>query len=316
MPALAGLAATAALLDLVLRRGLLRVVGASFPHADRLAIEPFMRVLMNTIGIASIVVIADATSAVARRHDVASLARRISVTGLVLALLPCLGIATFLPTEHTTFPLVFIASLLGHVLAAQLSLGAFERGGDRAARVAGALVLVASLGAAAWLVLSVIGPGVGWTWSYDAAGASRSVGELAWALAPAMTLVALVLRDPRGPRSKRLQASMALALALAALFVRTRAYVGSEYATLLYGALHAQALADGPAIVYALVVGLGVGAFAHGCLSGNAVDRQLGHASAMLLAAGFAPRAPVQLGLFVAGAALHARALIDARRSG
>jgi hypothetical protein len=119
----------------------------------------------------------------------------------------------------------------------------------------------------------------------------------------------LVQRDPKRMRSLRFAVACVVALVAIVCFFRARAHIGSEYIAVLYGALHLQILAGGPAFPYAIVFGLALGAAAHGALSRDGIDRQLGYGSAFLLAAGFSPHAPLLLALLVCAAAMFARAL-------
>jgi hypothetical protein len=290
VPAVAGLAAALAILDVVGRRGFVRVVGGAVPHASRLAFEPYTRMLMNALALAATLATVDAMALLLRRREAASLARRISKAGLMMLFVPCTAIALFLPIEHTSMLLVLLASVLAHVFSAQLALGSFEHRADVAVRLTNVAVFGATVGAILWITLNAIGPQQGWVWSYDVARIARGVGELSWSLAPVAAIIALVRRDPKRVRSVRLAVASVTALGALALALEARAYAGAEYATLLYGAS------------------------LHGALSRDGVDRQLGYACACLLGAGFAPHAPLELSLLVCAAALFARALVAAVR--
>lgn len=316
VPALAGLCVAVAMLDLYVRRGVVRIVGDAFEHASRLGFEPYTRAIMNAVALTATIVTFDAMAVLLRHREAGSIARRLSMAVLMVSFLPCIGIALFLPAASTDFKMVLLASMLAHVFAAQLALGAFEHRGDPFIRGANLAVFGTSVGAVVSILFGTLGPRLGWAWSYEVSRTSRAIGELAWALAPVFALGALARRTPHFVKSARFAAVCVLGAFGALSFLKAKTLVGSDYAAVLYGALHAQTLAEGPGLPYALVVGCGVGAAAFGALSRDGINRQLGYAAALLLSAGYAPNAPMLLALLVAASALFARALYaDAARA-
>lgn len=309
VPALAGLAVTVALLDLFGRRGIVRIVGDAFEHASRLGFEPYTRAVMNAVALAAMIVTFDAMAVLVRHREAGSLARRLSMGMLMISFLPCIGLAVFLPAETMDWRIVLLASMLGHVFAAQLALGTFEHRGDPFIRGANFAVFGASVGAVVSILYGTVGTQAGWPSSYEVSQTSRAIGELAWALGPLFALGALARRTPDFVKSARFMAVCAIGVLGGLAFLKAKMLVGSDYEAVLYGAVHAQTLADGPGLPYAVVVGSAVAAAAFGALSRDGINRQLGYGAALLLSAGYAPNAPMLLVLLVAAAALFARAL-------
>ncbi len=321
-PPLALLAAFAGVLDLLLRRGLLRTISDRLERSEARALGPWLDVPMNLAAIAGTIAVTVGLfrllasrlhapwDAPARSVRVAEAAMRAITAAFAGILLPSVAIATFFPAEHTTGYVVFASASAAYLLVMQVTFLAGRFRGPAGLR-AGVFLLGTSVFAAFLaLVLGVFGVRFGWSGAFDVTMLLSLAGEVSFLLLP-LAVLPTVIPDRGTPR-------MAVAIAIGAtvglstmvVFDVWRVYLGPSYDAILYGAVRFEAFLGRPGVVYALpfglYLGLGVGALA----SSRVPDRQIGAGILALLAAGYGPRTPAQLLLMVLGATLLSRAMV------
>ena len=310
LPPLTLLAGIASLIDLVLRRGFLRTATSFVSHRTLLLLEPWARFTVTLAALACLVALVGALHPLLTRSTYLSMPRRAGTAIFLSLFLPCALTATFLPAARTTTALVLVGTVAGHVLALQLGLVALEWRAMVGIRVTCTTTALAALGAFGSLVLSLVGPLLGWEPSYRIATAFRDTGELAYLVTP-IVLSASLLSHARGPWLRaRISIAVVLLLAGTVGFVYVRSVLGPDYETVLYGALRLSAFAHAPPPPYALTVGMCASTAFFGLTSTSSIDRQLGAAVLLFHAAGYGPRSPAQLVMMLVAVTLFARAVI------
>jgi hypothetical protein len=320
-------AAVAAVLDLVLRRGLLRTVSDRLGRSDALALQRVLDVPMNLAAIAGTVAATvglfrllasslhppwDRPSAMVRFAE--GMMRAVTA-GFAGILLPTVVIATFFPAERTTQATVFAATASAYLLVLQLAFTAARFRAPVGLRVAVGLLGASAFGAFGAMALAIVGPFLELKWAYDAHQALSLAGELAYLVVPAAVL-ASVLPDRGAPRTAwAIFVGATVGISAMVTFDVWRVYLGSSYGAVLYGAVRFEAFLDSAGLVYAVPFGLYLGVGLGALCASRPVDRQIGAALLVLLGAGFGPRTPGQLLMMVLGVTLVARAAIAAAQA-
>ncbi len=326
-PPLAIVAAVAAVLDLVLRRGLLRTVSDRLGRSDALALHRILDVPMNLAAIAGTV----AATVGLFRLLAASLhppwnrppamvrlaegVMRAVTAGFAGILLPTVVIATFLPAERTTQATVFAATASAYLLVLQVAFTAARFPAPAGLRVATALLGASALGAFGAMVLAILGPFLELEWAYDAHRVLATSGELAFLFVPVAALTS-VLPDRGAPRTAwAIFVGTTVGVCAMVTFDVWRVYLGSSYEAVLYGAVRFEAFLESAGLVYAVPFGLYLGLGLGTLCASRAGERQIGAAALLLLGAGYGPRTPGQLLMMVLGVTLLARSTIAAAQA-
>jgi hypothetical protein len=320
-------AAVAAVLDLVLRRGLLRTVSDQLDRSDALFLHRIFDVPMNLAAIAGTVaatvglfrLLASSLHPPWNRPPamvrLAEGMMRAVTAGFAGILLPTVVIATFFPAERTTQATVFAATASAYLLVLQVAFTATRFRAPMGLRIGTALVGASALGAFGAMVLAIVGPFLELTWAYDAHRALSVAGEVGYLLVP-VAVVTSVLPDRGAPRTAwAIFVGTTVAVCAMVTFDVWRVYLGSSYGTVLYGALRFEALLDSAGLVYALPFGIYLGLGLGALCSSRSVERQIGAALLLLLGAGYAPRTPGQLLMMVLGVTLLTRSAIAAAQA-
>lgn len=321
-PPLAMLASIAAVLDLLLRRGLLRTLSGELGRSETRALGPWLELPMNLTAIAgTFAVTIGLFELLASRFRpawrpaplmvrIAEAAMRAVTAGFAGILLPSIFIATFFPVERTTGPAVFAAASAAYLLVLQVSFLTTRIGGPRSLRAAMTLVAVSAVSGFLALVVGELGPQIGWAGSYEVYQLVSLIGELSFLVVPVALLSGIIpaRRERRALVAFYVGATLGLVAMLA--FDTWRASVGPSYEAILYGALRFEVFLGRFGLVYAVPFGLFAGAGVGALLSSRPAHRQLGAASLALLASGFGPRTPAQLLMMVLGATLLGRTLV------
>lgn len=306
------LAALMAILDMVLNR-----IGPLALHVlgdERaivlLRIGPFPRNIAAVAGTLSLAIV---LFGFLRMAGWSGLLRRLQIAGLSGLLFPSLLIGLFLPKDRMPASVVLIAVGVGHALVALLGVVVIRYGksatrwASLAAMVTSALVLTLLISSNLEAVQHYLSTGDTWmaklTWTVMMG--SRLGGELVWCAVPWIALLprARALVSERRPMVV-LAVSVTLALVLA---VMAELILHPNYGIVAYSAFRLTFLGESLAGLYGLFALLAVALATAACASKDAVMRQLGAATVLWIACGFAPRSLAQVLYFVLAAALLSR---------
>jgi hypothetical protein len=322
MPPLAAVAAVAAVLDLFLRRGLLRTISDRLERSEARVIGPWLEVPMNLAAIAGTVAVTVGLFRLlaSRLHApwnrppalvrFAEAAMRAVTAGFAGILLPSVVIATFFPAERTTGPTVFAAAAAAYLLVLQVAFMGSRARGPIGVRLATVLLGVSALGGFLALFVGELGPQLGWARAYEAYRLVSVVGELCFLALPLAILPTVIPRRGTPRMALAIYVGTSLGLSAMVTFDVWRVYLGPSYDAVLYGAVRFETFLGAMGVVYALPFGLFIGLGFGALASSRPIDRQLGAAILALFAAGFGPRTPAQLLMMVLGATLLGRAAI------
>ena len=230
---------------------------------------------------------------------------RTALASFAAVFVPTTLLATILPAERTTVYVVIFGAGAAHVLTALLALRAGILGDSpRHVRIATQLFLLVALTGLLSIFVAVVEHD-----PYSTLGgrsmwlALRRLGEVAYLALPIVLTFGVwsTLRPPR----HRLQ--WALVVIVTLLF--TLAYVvclrssPAAFPVLLYGAQHFELFTESMPLLYAFPLSFGLGGAAASLSAGDPLLRERGMSALLLLSAGYAPRAPVQLLMLVLAAA-------------
>ncbi len=321
-PPLSILAAVAAVLDLVLRRGLLRTISDRLERSEARALGPWLDLPMNLAAIAGTVAVTIGLfHLLAARLNppwgqppplvrFAEATMRAVTAGFAGILLPSVAIATFFPVERTTGPAVFAAAAAAYLLVLQIAFITGRFRGPVGLRIGAFLLGASALGGFLGLIIGELAPQLGWAAAYEVHQLVTLLGELSFLLLPVAILPSVIPRrgDPR--TALAIYVGTSLGLCAMVSFDVWRVYLGPSYDAVLYGAVRFEAFLGRLGLLYALPFGLFLGLGFGALTSARPTDRQIGAGVLALLAAGYGPRTPAQLLMMVLGATLLGRALV------
>lgn len=310
-PALALLAALAAVCDLVVNRVVLRGLADALGHGAAVDLARWGMLPRNLAAVAGLVALGFALVDFIRIRGHLPLRRRIVLAAFAGIFLPTALLATVLPEEKTTTQVVLLATGAANVLAVLTGLTAVRFTSPPALRIGLAGAITAVFFAFAALVLAMLGTQLGWNTGYVIASAMRRVGEIAYLLTavPVGLAVFAGRGEPRGQLQLALGLGAAFALMVAMFWGRLE--LRAEFAVVLYGAQRVELFIDTFPLAYALPLALATGVGIAGLASASAAKRQAACGLLLVLAAGYSPKSPGPLLVMVLGLALLSRATMS-----
>ena len=303
-PALAWLAVTAGLLDLVVTRVALRAVEFA-PSAQR-ALNQGGRVFLNLAVLAGMIAFILVLIGFVKHASYIPFFRRVALALFAGIFSPTILLTLALPAQYTNLYVIIFSIGSAHILATILGMAALHWRAPPGIRFGVALFSVAAFCSFGSLVFAIIGPTLDWTSSYILGRALRHLGELCFLLAP-FCVAHTTLPRRGGPFKKALVAFLASLLivggGIAWIVLRLPADDAKNvlYATRLL-------LFDSAPIVYAGVLGLGFAFSFASLFSVNPADRQAALGVLALLAASYKPSSTGLLVGMVIGSCMLARA--------
>ena len=313
LPALAGLAAAAFLIELLAARFALRIESSgevSLEHGQLLQLETWATFARNLGAVSGLVALGLSIADWIRPRPFLAIGVRIAVAAMAGVVLPTLVLSTLLPVERTTLVVVLVATGSAHVLAVLFGVGALPWRAAPAARLAVMGIVGASFFAFAGLVVLVVGSETLWQHAHPLGMALRRTGEVSFLLCvPLLALSGLPLQ--RGWRRLGLAVG-ALAGALAVLLASRGAesLEPEAWRNVVYGATHFEILLSRVSVAYLVWLGFAVFAGVAALFAPHGRDRQKGVATLLLSAAGYSPTTAGTLIPMILGVSLACRALI------
>ncbi len=305
-PALAVLAAWAALLDLALSRIGARVAAELLPIDDALALARAGALPRNVAAVCGLVALFVGLYRFMAMPGFAPLYVRLPIAAFAGVLTPTLTLATFLPRERTGPQIVVFGVISAQVLMVALAGNALPYRA-RAARAALTLVFTTTLLTITVLVLTIVRTLGESDTGAPIAIALRHVGELSWLLVGPAAMPMLM-----GSRAPRERVSIALGvgamLALLAAAVLGDGALHPHYGTVLYGSLRLALLPEPATVLYVVPLAASLGVAVAGLTSADPVRRQIGAAVLLWTSAGYSGRSPIQVLVSVLAVLLLARA--------
>ena len=315
VPALAGLAAAAFLVELLGARFALRIEAAreysELSHQQLLQLDTWGAFARNLGAVSALVALGISLADWIRPRPFLSMSLRVGIAAIAGVLLPTLVLATLLPAERTTLVVVLVATGSAHVLTVLFGVGALPWRSAWAPRLAATGVVGASFFAFTATVMLVIGSQTLWQHAHPLGMALRRTGEVSFLLA--VPLLAATGVPWRQGWLRLLGLALGILLSVVAItpvFQGASRLTAESWGDVLYGATHFELLLEVDPDLYlgwiALVIPLGVGAL----FSAKPRDQQKGLAALLLMAGGFAPTTPGTVIPMIVGASLACRALI------
>lgn len=299
-----GFAAVAAWLDVVLARGLLRVVGGAANRDFAAGVEVASRFVRNLSGVLVVGGLL-ASSWIAMRDDRLDYGvfRRMLLGGLFGISTFALSISLFGTEAWTILWLVLVDITAGCLLAMNLATTAFSNDAPTEQRVACSLawlMVVATLLQLAFQLGAMAGTAPE---GVSLAQTCRDITELTYFAMPISLAMGLYARrEP--PVAGRSTAIGVVALVLVAVAMRLLSKtLPADYNLLLYGALHLEALDAAHDMVYGTLLAASIGGSVLAIATGAQRDRRLGFGTLLIAAAGAGPRSPLTVGMMVLGVA-------------
>lgn len=319
IPLLAGLTATMAAFDFVLRRLLIRFfVDPGLLSAKGRALSTLP---LNALAIAGglSLLLALGVFLMAPRIPAEDEQAR-SLRGIERFIRVMLLMATFAVLSTLVAALrsiafdpsrVLLGAAAAQLLISNIALGATRFRAARSLRFAAGLLILTALGAFLHFLLPLaFERGERALPVLRMASAIRRAGELAFLALPFVLLIGSVARLRRRPWIA-LIAGFSAATLVALAYLRLRGAHGrEEFETLLYALLQLEALAGISLSLYALPLGAGFGVAAALIAGGDALGRQRGIGLLLYLLAGFGPLSPALLLSSALGAILILRSII------
>ena len=316
VPLMGTVAALAAFIDLALNRLAIRSLGESFPRHVMLELSRLGELPQNFAAVAGIVAVTLALGAFLRSSRAMPVRLRLGIAAFAGIFLPTIVLATVLPPNRTSDHMVLFATGAGLILTTLINTAAIRNAAPTGVRIASGAAAAAAALAFLGLLGSLVRPFAHWSFGLEILRAMRAGGEFAY-FAVFVAALAGLAQSPHRPRASRggiAAAILASAAALAALVV-CRSELGGELDTVLYGALRVELFLDGHNVVYVVLLALTVGAAIVPVINPVGIHRQLGVALLLWLSAGFAPRTPGRLLMFVLAATLLCRCALALGRT-
>jgi hypothetical protein len=283
-------------------------------HATLLQVQRAGDFSANLGAVSGLIALSAALVTFVRVGGPVSLRRRLLMAGFAGILLPTVALATALPKERTTLPVVVFGLGAAHVLSAIIATAAALA----ASRWLPRIVALAAGGNALFALLAHVlqlwqqrHHGVLYAAAYEV---SRAFGEASYL---ALLVLSAVLLFPRTPLLRdRVGRWLAFAVWVVGTYSFYEAYssFGSDYVVALYQALRVTLFLEREPIFYALPVVLALGAALAALIADDRARAQAALGVLLFLAAGYAPRAPGKFLALALGTALLSRALLDLAR--
>ena len=309
-PLLAFLATAAAMYDLLVSHGAVRVLAETLSHAVLLDVARSGILARNLAAVAGIVALTASLIAFLHVPRHGRITRGLSLAGFGGIFVPIVAVATVLPEQmlerRWTYLIVFAVGA-GNVLSVLLALAAARRAAPHGIRVATGLVGTASFLTFASIALGAVQSIGQSAFGFQVVLALSRGGELAWLVVP--IIAAITVHPDVWSRRGRIAAVLgvvALGLVLAAA-LWSRDEVGADFRVIVYGLLGTELFIDAVPSLYVVFLAIGVGIAVSALASGDKAHAQVGGAILLLYAAGFEPQAPARLLAMVLAAAMLAR---------
>ncbi|MCA9616178.1 MAG: hypothetical protein H6720_21205 [Sandaracinus sp.] len=316
LPTLGALTLACALLDLVGRRLVVRVLGdrdlASLSHDVLVDLGRGSNFVRNLAAFAGLIALGSALTGFLHPRAPVPTPQRVGLAGFAGIFLPTIFLSAVLPVERTTPIVVLVACGASSFLAIVFALGALRWRGPRGLRVGAVTLAFASFLAFAATVFLVLARLLLWDTGYAFGMTLRRVGEVGWLA----TLVLCALVAWPSDRSRNVQVATgvgAFALAGAGAFGLATLWRRASpelYADLVYGATHLELGFESLPVAYPAAVLVAMPFGLAGLVSGDSARRFAGGALLFLATAGFAPTTPLTLLFQSLAVVLLARALV------
>ncbi len=313
VPVLAGIAAAAALIELIGARFALRIEGsrefAELSHQQLLELDTWAAFARNLTAVAALVALGASLADWIRPRPFLSMGLRIGIAAIAGVLLPTLVLSTMLPIERTTTVVVLVATGSAHLLAVLFGVGAIPWRAPRLPRLGVTGIIGASFFAFTATVVLVIGAQTLWQHAHPIGMAMRRTGEVSFLVTvPLLALSGVPIRGWR--RIGIAVGAFVAACAVAAVSRGATVLEPEAWGDVLYGATHFELLLDGASYLYVAWLGLAIFAGIAALFAENPRDQQKGLAALLLTAGGFAPTTPGTLIPMILGVSLACRSLI------
>lgn len=313
VPALAAIAAAAAVVELIGARFALRIEGArefaQLSHQQLLELDVWATFSRNLAAVAALVALAFSLADWIKPRPFLSMGLRIGIAAIAGVLLPTLVLSTMLPVQRTTVVVVLVATGSAHLLAVLFGIGAIPWRAPRLPRLGVTGIIGASFFAFAATVVLVIGAQTLWQHAHPIGMALRRTGEVSFLVTvPILALSGLPLRGWR-----RIGIAVGAFVAACAVAVVSRGATVLEpeaWGDVLYGATHFELLLENTSSLYVAWIGLTLMAGVAALFNERPRDQQKGLAALLLMAGGFSPTTPGTLIPMILGVSLACRALI------
>ncbi|MBO6933983.1 MAG: hypothetical protein JJ863_03385 [Deltaproteobacteria bacterium] len=313
VPVLAGIAAAAAIVELIGARFSLRIEGSreflELSHQQLLELKSWAAFARNLGAVAALVALAFTLADWIKPRPFLSMGLRIGIAAIAGVLLPTLVLSTMLPEQRTTLVVVLVATGSAQLLAVLFGIGAIPWRAPRLPRLGVTGIIGASFFAFTATVVLVIGAQTLWQHAHPLGMALRRTGEVSFLVTvPLLALSGLPLK---GWRKVGIAIGALLgSCAIAAVSRGATVLEPEAWGDVLYGATHFELLLENASAFYIGWIGLttlaGVAALFHE----NPRDQQKGLAALLLMAGGFSPTTPGTIIPMILGVSLACRALI------
>lgn len=307
VPALASLAAGAALLHVVLYRLVLPLLisqKAALPTV-LLWCAPFSLNLAATAGIVALI---SAVIDIVKAKALADSSRRLLIAFLACIVLSTLCLATFLPAGRVNPQQVLVAAGALHTLNAQLAITTVRVVQSLACRTTVLLVAISSLFPLFSLLLRHLPSSQGLV--SEGSATLHGLGEFAFLLVPlAAAFVVIPWDDTPSGRSARRAGTIAVAV-MALAFALAARMPQQLYGHLLYTSLRLEWALDRASLGYAVPVSLAVGAATASVVSRDPRHQQGGAGLWLWLSGGYNPLTPARILMTALAAMLLCRAAL------
>ncbi|MGD8606913.1 MAG: hypothetical protein PVH21_06445 [Myxococcales bacterium] len=310
VPPLAWMSGISAFVDLLLDRVLVKLGHEAWSLTALMKLDQWGGFARNLSVVSALVALVFCLVALTSRRSELPLSARTGIAGFGWVLIPIVTLMTFLPREWTRPELVLVTAGLSHALILLLVLAGMHWRSTKAILGALVLTMVAAFSGILSMIVTLIGNRTYWEQTERLSNAFRWSGELAYLTVPIVLGLAVGVpwRKPRGKLALALSVLTAASVA-AAMIVWQRA-TGSQWPTLLYGAIHLDLLPDRYALAYAVPLAIGWAVTVAAALSNDSARRQMSVGLLLLLSSGYLPRTPATLITTTLGVALLARAAL------
>ena len=315
-PALAWLAALAAVIDAVGTRLLLRLANdrelLDVGHQTLLQLKRLGDMSRNLAGIAGLIALGFALMDLIQPRPFVPLYQRIGFAGFAGVFLPTILLATLLPAERTTILVVLVAAGAANMLVLALSLSALRWKAPWGLRIGMGMIGAAAFFAFISLTTLIIGRLTLWEPAYPLGTTLRHIGEAFYVPAVISLSVDAFPRELKGARKwAAVGAGVFVGVVIGTAYALPPAVLTPErQAELLYGATHASLFTDTVPYVYAAAFGSASALCAAAVLSEDSSTQQIALGTLLVLGGGYAPSTPVTLLMLVLGVTLLARSVV------
>lgn len=307
IPVLGLLAAVAALASLAVNGFLVQALAGAVPHPTLIQLDRWGDLPRNLAAIAGTIALGAALYGFLRYPRYAPIRRRLLLAGFAGIFIPTVALAAILPAERVPVDVIQFSMSAASILTVFFGLTGLRWPAPRSVRLALGLLTASVFLAFGWFVLDWLDPLTGWG---SIALVLRRAGEIAYLAVPLVAAGGTLPLLARERRIGGLVAFGATTLVVLAAFIALRLTLRADFAIVLYGAQRVEILLDAAPLVYAFPLSVAFGVAAAALASRDGTFRQAGTALLLVVAGGYAPRAPAHLLMMVLGAALLSRVAI------